>query len=55
VGCSVFLLLAIAIRIFQQFTAWSYGIDAASREFGLYYRSLFVAEVVGVSAATLWW
>jgi methane/ammonia monooxygenase subunit C len=55
VGCVAFLALAIAIRIFQQFTAWSIGIDAASRDFSLYYRSLFYAEVFSVSVATLWW
>jgi len=55
IGCTVFLLLAIAIRIFQQFTAWTIGIDSASRDFSLYYRSLFVAEVVGVTLATLMW
>ena len=56
VGCSTFLLLALAIRIFQQYTAWTIGIDASTRDFGLYYRSLFIAEVVGVTTATLlWW
>ena len=55
VGCVAFLVLAIAIRIFQQFTAWSIGIDSASRDFSLYYRSLFFAEVFSVSIATLWW
>ena len=55
VGCVAFLVLALAIRIFQQFTAWTIGIDAASHDFGLYYRSLFYAEVFSVSVATLWW
>jgi len=54
-GCVAFLLLAIAIRIFQQFTAWEYGIDASSNGFNNYYRSLFYAEVVSVSVGTLWW
>ena len=55
-GSLAFILLALAIRIFQQFTAWSVGIDASSRDFGLYYRSLFIAEVLGVTVGTLlWW
>ena len=49
IGSLAFIALALAIRIFQQFTAWSIGIDASSRDFGLYYRSLFIAEVVGVT------
>jgi methane/ammonia monooxygenase subunit C len=55
VGCVAFLVLAAAIRIFQQFTAWTYGTDAASTGFNEYYRSLFIAEVIGVTVATLWW
>src|SRR4029453_15417968 len=42
-GGLAFIALALAIRIFQQFTAWSIGIDASSRDFGLYYRALFIA------------
>ena len=45
IGSLAFLGLAAAIRIFQQYTAWTIGIDASSRDFGLYYRSLFIAEV----------
>ena len=55
IGSLAFLALAAAIRIFQQFTAWSIGIDASSSDFGLYYRSLFIAEVVGVTVGTLMW
>ena len=55
IGSLAFLGLAIAIRIFQQFTAWTIGIDASSRDFGLYYRSLFIAEVVGETVGTLMW
>ena len=56
VGCSAFLLLAIAIRIFQQFTAWKTGIDASSRDFTYTYRVLFWAELLGSTIGTLaWW
>jgi methane/ammonia monooxygenase subunit C len=56
IGSLAFLGLAAAIRIFQQYTAWTIGIDSSSRDFGLYYRSLFIAEVLGVTAGTLlWW
>ena len=53
VGCSAFLLLAIAIRIFQQFTAWKTGIDASSRDFTYTYRVLFYAELLGSTIGTL--
>jgi methane/ammonia monooxygenase subunit C len=56
VGCSIFLLLALAIRIFQQFTAWTDGIDASSDGFAQTYRALYYAEVLGVTIGTLaWW
>jgi methane/ammonia monooxygenase subunit C len=55
VGCAVFIVLALAIRIWQQFTAWTIGIDAASRNFAFTYRALFYAEIFSVSVATLWW
>ena len=55
VGCVAFLVLAFAIRIWQQFTAWTIGIDAASRDFAFTYRALFYAEIFSVSVATLWW
>ena len=56
VGCTAFLLLALAIRIFQQFTAWKTGIDASSRDFTYTYRVLFWAELIGSTAGTLaWW
>jgi methane/ammonia monooxygenase subunit C len=36
--------------------AWSTGIDSASPEFALFWRSLLVAELVGVAVGTLaWW
>ena len=56
VGCSTFLLLALAIRIFQQFTAWTDGIDASSEGFAQTYRALYYAEVLGATIGTLvWW
>ena len=55
VGCSIFLLLALAIRIFQQFTAWTDGIDASSDGFAQTYRALYYAEVLGVTIGTLMW
>jgi methane/ammonia monooxygenase subunit C len=55
VGPIAFLLLAAAIRIWQQGTAWTIGINSASADFSFYYRSLFYAEVISVTLATLWW
>ena len=56
VGCSTFLLLALAIRIFQQYTAWTDGIDASSQGFAQTYRALYYAEVLAVTIGTLvWW
>jgi len=56
VGCTVFLLVAVAIRIWQQFTALDSGLDSASRDFTFQWRSLFYAEVAAVTIGTLaWW
>src|SRR5215217_7499511 len=56
VGCSTFLLLAVAIRIFQQYTAWTVGIDASSEGFAQTYRALYYAEVLAATIGTLvWW
>ena len=53
VGCIAFLVLAIAIRIFQQFTAWTVGIDASSKGFGQTYRALYYSEVLAATIGTL--
>ena len=55
-GASPSSLLAVAIRIFQQFTAWTVG--HRRRQPGLRpdYRSLFIAEVLAATVGTLvWW
>lgn len=56
VGCTTFLLVAVIIRIWQQFTALDAGLDSSSRAFTTQYRTLFVAEVLAVTIGTLaWW
>jgi methane/ammonia monooxygenase subunit C len=56
IGPLGFLALAAAIRIWQQGTAWTIGINAASSDFNTNYRALFYAEVISVTLATLlWW
>jgi methane/ammonia monooxygenase subunit C len=50
------LLAAFAWRIYQQFTAWTKGIDASSHDFTIFYRIPLVVELLGVTAFTLgWW
>ena len=56
VGCTVFLLVAVAIRIWQQYTALDAGLDSSSKAFTNQYRTLFYAEVFAVTIGTLsWW
>jgi methane/ammonia monooxygenase subunit C len=56
VGCTSFLLVAVIIRIWQQFTALEAGLDSASNAFATQYRTLFYAEVAAVTIGTLaWW
>lgn len=55
VGCIVFLVVAVAIRIWQQFTALDSGLNSASENFTREWRSLFYAEVAAVTIGTLWW
>jgi methane/ammonia monooxygenase subunit C len=56
VGCTTFLLVAVIIRIWQQFTALEAGLDSASNAFATQYRTLFYAEVAAVTIGTLaWW
>ncbi len=52
----IILALAFAWRIYQQFTAWTKGIDASSHDFTIYYRIPLVVGLVGVTLFTLgWW
>src|SRR6266498_1494774 len=52
----IILALAFAWPIYQQFTAWTKGIDASSHDFSIYYRIPLVVELLGVTAFTLgWW
>jgi methane/ammonia monooxygenase subunit C len=56
VGPLGFIALALAIRIWEQSTAWTVGINAASDEFATSFLALFIAEVLAVTIATvLWW
>ena len=56
VGCTVFLAVAVLIRIWQQYTALDAGLDSSSQAFTNEYRTLFVAEVAAVTIGTLsWW
>jgi len=56
VGPLLFLGLALGIRIWQQYTAWGPGLEAASREFSYTYRALFIGSVLSAGIATLaWW
>jgi methane/ammonia monooxygenase subunit C len=55
VGCTSFILVAVIIRIWQQYTALNAGLDSASELFTWQYRTLFIAEVLAVTIGTLWW
>ena len=55
IGPLVFIVIAAAIRIWQQGNAWTIGIEAASPEFNTTYRALFYAEVTAATVVTLWW
>jgi methane/ammonia monooxygenase subunit C len=55
VGPIGFILVAAAIRWWEQSTAWTIGINAASDDFATSYLALFVAQVVAVTLATMWW
>ncbi len=48
--------LFLSLSTYMHAFAWSMGIDSASREFTLYWRSLLIVELVGVAGGTLgWW
>jgi methane/ammonia monooxygenase subunit C len=48
--------LFLGLSTYMHAFAWSAGIDSASREFTLYWRSLLIVELVGVAGGTLcWW
>jgi len=55
VGPLVFIVIAAAIRIWQQGNAWTIGIEAASPAFTRTYRVLFYSEVIASSVIGLWW
>jgi len=55
VGPLVFIVIAAAIRIWQQGNAWTIGIEAASPAFNRTYRALFYSEVISSTVITLWW
>ncbi len=50
------LALAIGLRIYQQFFAWSSGLDSSSHAFTLHWRTVLIGGLLGVGAFTLvWW
>lgn len=52
----IILAVALAWRVYQQFTAWTKGLDASSHDFTVYYRVPLVVCLVGVTVFTLgWW
>ena len=55
-ACVGFSVLFIALGLYMHAFAWSAGINAASAEFALYWRSLLVVQLVGVGVGTIaWW
>src|SRR3982074_904312 len=55
-ACLGFSALFIALGLYMHAFAWSAGINAASPEFALYWRSLLVVQLVGVGVGTIgWW
>jgi methane/ammonia monooxygenase subunit C len=56
VGPIVFIVLALAIRIWQQWTAWGPGLEAASQDFTYTFRVLFYGSVLATAIASIgWW
>src|SRR5438067_9740999 len=51
----VFIVMAAAIRIWQQGNAWTIGIDASSPGFTRTYRMLFYSELLASAGIGLWW
>src|SRR5262245_63627329 len=55
-ACVGFSILFIALGSYMHAFAWYAGIDAASPEFALYWRSLLIVELVLVGIGTIaWW
>ena len=55
VGPLIFIVIAAAIRIWQQGNAWTIGIDASSPKFTSTYRMLFYSELLASAGIGLWW
>src|SRR5438105_12697942 len=56
VACVGFSVLFIALGLYMHAFAWSAGINAASAEFALYWRSLLIVQLLGVGIGTIgWW
>ncbi len=50
------LAVAIGLRIYQQFFAWTSGLDSSSHAFTLEWRTVLVGGLLGVGIVTLiWW
>jgi methane/ammonia monooxygenase subunit C len=55
-ACAGFIALFVGLGMYMHAFAWSAGIDAASPEFALYWRSLLLVELVGGGIGTIaWW
>jgi len=55
-SCLGFTVLFVGLGVYMHAFAWSAGLDATSPEFSVYWRSLLLIELVGVTVGTLaWW
>ncbi len=55
-ACSGFSVLFIGLGLYMHAFAFSFGIDASSKEFALYWTSLLIVELVAVGVGTAaWW
>jgi methane/ammonia monooxygenase subunit C len=55
IGPLVFIVIAAAIRIWQQGNAWTIGIEAAGPAFARTYRALFYGEIISSGVIGFWW
>src|SRR5436309_10419228 len=55
IGPLIFIVIAAAIRMWQQGNAWTIGIEAAGPKFAQTYRALFYGEVLASGLVGFWW
>jgi methane/ammonia monooxygenase subunit C len=56
VTCAGVTALFVGLGMYMHAFAWTAGIDSASPEFALYWRSLLILEILGVGIGTIaWW